>query len=337
MHLLKRYLYQVILWLVVWSLLWIVADTNSRFLAANGAAIILQLVLLFGLIYYAVPLLLFRKKYILFFVTTIPVIIIAAFIASELGPVPPMERPPFPGPNRAPANIPSRFLIQLLMMTISCVTAILLETFIYAQQKEKSAALTNAELKESELKFLKMQINPHFLFNALNNIYALSVTNSGKTQESISNLSEMLRYVIYDCEQPQVPLRKELDYIVNYIGLFQLKSSKDFDISFVKKIEDDHVMVAPMLFVPYIENAFKHSGIEKGGNHHVHISLVQNSSQIEFSVENSLPETPGSLDSQGGIGLPNVKKRLELLYPEKHELDISKNTVFKVNLKLLLP
>lgn len=326
----------MILWLVVWAVLWIVADTNSRFLAANGAAIILQLVLLFGLIYYAVPLLLFRKKYILFFVTTIPVIITATFIASEFGPVTPSERPPFPGPIRAPANIPSRFLIQLLMMTISCVTAILLETFIYAQQKEKSAALTKAELKESELKFLKMQINPHFLFNALNNIYALSVIDSNKTQESISNLSEMLRYVIYDCEQPQVPLEKELAYIANYIELFKLKSSKEFDISFVKEIEDDQAMVAPMLFVPYIENAFKHSGIEKGEKHFVHISLVQSGRHIEFSVKNSLPETPGSLDSQGGIGLPNVKKRLELLYQEKYELDISKTTVFKVNLKLSL-
>tara|TARA_R100000655_G_scaffold104040_1_gene150881 strand:- start:1088 stop:1756 length:669 start_codon:yes stop_codon:yes gene_type:complete len=221
-------------------------------------------------------------------------------------------------------------------MTISSVTAILLETFVYAQQNEKSAALIKAELKESELRFLKMQINPHFLFNALNNIYALSVINSEKTQESIGNLSEMLRYVIYDCEQPKVPLKKELEYIANYIESFKLKSSKYFDISFSKNIEDDMILVAPMLFVPYIENAFKHSGIEKGDDNFVHILLTQNKFDLEFVVENSLSYKPASVDSQGGIGLQNVEKRLKLLYPEKHKLNISKTTIFKVSLKLSL-
>lgn len=336
MHLLKRYLYQVLLWLVVWSLLWVVGNTDSRFLAANGAAIILQLLLLFALIYYTVPLLLIKKKYILFFVITIPAIFLAAFIASQFGPTPPSDRPTFGNPARPPINIPPRFLIHLLMMTISSVTAILLETFIYAQQNEKSAALIKAELKDSELRFLKMQINPHFLFNALNNIYALSVINSGKTQESIGNLSEMLRYVIYNCEQPKVALKKELEYIANYIELFKLKSSKSFDISFSKNIVDDLVLVAPMLFVPYIENAFKHSGIEKGDDNFVHISMTQNKTDLEFLVENSLSDKPVSVNSQGGIGLQNVEKRLKLLYPDKHKLHISKTTVFKVSLKLSL-
>ena len=332
----NRFLFQVLLWLIIWSLLWIVGNADSRFLVANGVAIVLQLLLLFGLIYYVVPLLLVRKKYILFFVIIIPAIALAAFIASQFGPSPPMGRPTFGNSARPPIHIPSRFLIHLLMMTISSVTAILLETFIYAQRNEKTAALIKAELKESELRLLKMQINPHFLFNALNNIYALSVINSEKTQESISYLSEMLRYVIYDCEQPKVPLDKELEYISNYIELFKLKSSKDFDISFYKNVTDASAMVAPMLFVPYIENAFKHSGIEKGGNNYVHISLTQNNGQLEFSVVNSLPVIPAKVDSQGGIGLSNVKKRLELLYPEKHELRITKTSDFKVNLNLSL-
>jgi LytS/YehU family sensor histidine kinase len=146
----------------------------------------------------------------------------------------------------------------------------------------------------------------------------------------------MLRYVIYDCEQPKVPLKKELDYIANYIELFKLKSSKHFEISFDKNVIDENAMVAPMLFVPYIENAFKHSGIETGKDSFVHISLLQNENNIQFSVENSNPSTPSFADSQGGIGLPNVQKRLEILYPERHILKITKTNIFKVNLTLTL-
>ncbi|MGB3776209.1 MAG: histidine kinase, partial [Leeuwenhoekiella sp.] len=204
--------------------------------------------------------------------------------------------------------------------------------FIYAQEKEKSIAFAKAELMESELKFLKMQINPHFLFNALNNIYALSVTNSDRTQESISTLSEMLRYVIYDCEQPEVPLQKELNYIENYIALFKLKSSKGYDIAFAKAVKNESIRVAPMIFVPYIENAFKHSGIEKGGGSFVHIILEQDENKITFTVENSKPKEPTVTDAQGGIGLPNVQKRLEILYPDQHELTVINEVTFRVNL-----
>ena len=179
-----------------------------------------------------------------------------------------------------------------------------------------------------------MQINPHFLFNALNNIYALSVTNSEKTQEGISTLSQMLRYVLYDCERPKVPLQKELEYISHFIELFKLKSSKDFNINFTEEIENDSIMVAPMLFVPFIENAFKHSGIEKGGDSFVNISLKSSSNSIDFKVENSLPIEPLITDENGGIGLQNVKKRLEILYSEKHQLSIENKNTFKVILKV---
>ncbi|MAL60808.1 MAG: histidine kinase [Flavobacteriaceae bacterium] len=330
----SRYIIQVLLWLGIWSLLWFSIGNQMQFLRDNGPAFVFQILLLFLFIYMAVPQLLFKKKYLLFFIASISAIVLGAYFASEMGPKPPIDKPPLNNFERNPRVLPSRFFIQLLILTISSVIAVLLETFIDAQQKEKSIAIAKAELIDSELKFLKMQINPHFLFNALNNIYALSVTNSNKTQESISTLSEMLRYVIYDCEQPKVPLRKELDYITNYIELFKLKSSNPFDISFTQTIQNDHALVAPMLFVPYIENAFKHSGIEKGKGNYVHISLVQKEHTIEFTVENSIPTTAISTDAQGGIGLPNVQKRLEILYPEKHQLTITKTRSFTVYLKL---
>ncbi|KAA3621707.1 MAG: histidine kinase [Flavobacterium sp.] len=336
MRYINRYILQVIFWLGIWCLLWISADTDIRFILENALAFVLQLILIFVLIAYAVPKFLFQKKILQFLIITISAILLSAFISSEFGPSPKVGPPPGPEMRPGSAKLPSRFLIHLLIMSISSVAAVLIETIIYARNKEQMAALAKAELIESELKLLKMQINPHFLFNALNNIYTLSVTNSEKTQESINTLSEMLRYVIYDCEQAQVPLKKELNYIRNYIRLFNLKSSTHFDINFHQEVADDNTIVAPMIFIPFVENALKHSGIEKGKGSFVLISLVQKGDSIEFTLENSLPSMPKTKDTAGGIGLPNVRKRLELLYPERHELKITKLETFKVYLKLML-
>ena len=184
-------------------------------------------------------------------------------------------------------------------MSITCLTAVIVETFTLAQQKQKSEALARVALKESELKFLKMQINPHFLFNSLNNIYALSVTNSQKTQEGINTLSLMLRYVLYDCEQPKIQLKKELEYIRHFITLFKLKSSESYNIVLNDDTENDSLMIAPMLLVPFIENAFKHSGIEKRGESFVSIRILTKGQELEFTVENSLPKVQLVTDSQG--------------------------------------
>lgn len=238
--------------------------------------------------------------------------------------------------DRGPPFLASRSFKQLLIMSITFLTTVLIETFSFAQQKERSEILSKVELMQSELKFLKMQINPHFLFNALNNIYALSVTNSEKTQEGINTLSLMLRYVLYDCERPEVPLRKELEYIRYFIELFKLKSSEDYNISLIEEVEDYELMVPPMLFIPFIENAFKHSGIEKRGSSFVSISLTANEKSIEFSVENSLPATPIVSDAHRGIGLQNVKKRLNILYPQTHQLDIKRADTFSIYLKMKL-
>lgn len=331
----KRYLFQVLFYLVLWCLIWISNGMDVHFIRVNGSSFLLQALLLFVLVYHTVPQFLFKKKYIYFFVLTIPFIFLSAFICTKLGPEP-IGPAPLRQMDKGPPLMASRFFRQLLIMSVTCLSAVLIETFTFAQQKERSAMLAKVALVESELKFLKMQINPHFLFNALNNIYALSVNNSEKTQESISTLSMMLRYVLYDCERPQVPLQKELEYIKHFIELFKLKSSEDFNINFIKEVESDALMVPPMLFVPFIENAFKHSGIEKRGKSFVTIWLKAKENRIEFFVENSIPSKPLVNDAQGGIGLQNVEKRLGILYPQTHQLDIKRGDTFKIHLKMNL-
>lgn len=230
---------------------------------------------------------------------------------------------------------PSRFFLHLLLIVVSYVIATFIETFVFAQKKQEETIQNKNEMLQTELKLLKSQINPHFLFNALNNIYALSVIDSSQTQQSISYLSNMLRYVLYECDAELVPIKKEIDYINDFIKLYQLKSSKPYNITTKYSISDNSILVAPMLFIPFVENAFKHGYIEKQGDSFISIVVQATSESIDLDIENSISMDIINKDEVGGIGLDNVKKRLTILYPEKHELQIQESPqTFKVKLKL---
>jgi LytS/YehU family sensor histidine kinase len=226
-------------------------------------------------------------------------------------------------------------MINLLILSVSYILAIFLETFSFAQKKEEDLILSKSENIENELKFLKSQINPHFLFNSLNNIYSLSMIDSNKAQQSILYLSDMLRYVLYDCEKPLVSIEREVTYIKDFIQLFLLKSSKKYQIETHFFIENNAVQIAPMLLIPFVENAFKHSNIENIEESFIKINIHSSDDAILFSVENTFKKGPKVQDAVGGIGIQNVKKRLNLLYPDKHTLVISEiNSTFKVELKI---
>ncbi len=283
----------------------------------------MQILLIALLIYYAAPKLLFHKKYTLFVILSLGLVLLCTFLISETLPKPPAMphgRPPRPGGR--PPTAPPQFFINFLVIGFAYVIATFIETFIFAQKKDEEIVKNKNETLQTELKLLKSQINPHFLFNSLNNIYALSAIDAKKTQESISYLSEMLRYVLYECEQERVPLEKELFYIKNYLKLFSLKSSNSYPITVDFQILDATVNVAPMLFIPFVENALKHSNIEKILGTFIRINLRSDSKQIQFQIENSVPNTKINKDAMGGIGIENVKKRLAILYPEKHHLSI---------------
>lgn len=195
-----------------------------------------------------------------------------------------------------------------------------------ALKREREAADLKSENLNSELKFLRSQINPHFLFNALNNIYALSIVKSEKTPDNILKLSDMLRYIIYDCNADRVPLEKELSYINNYIALQKLKDDKMVNIEVDFEKVDTKSLIAPMIFIPFIENSFKHSNIEDTERGWIKIRLENTNSHLSFAISNSISESTYTKDEVGGIGLENVKRRLELLYPGKHQLTIEQNS-----------
>jgi sensor histidine kinase YesM len=160
---------------------------------------------------------------------------------------------------------------------------------------------------------------------------------SAETPGMILKLSGMLRYILYDCNEEKVLLEKEITYIDHYISLQKLKDSEINDIEFDHKEADGKVMIAPMILIPFVENAFKHSKIEDVRKGWIKIKLVSKNQTLEFNIENSIPKVNYTKDETGGIGLENVKRRLDLLYSDRYDLNIEKeNGVFKVILRILL-
>lgn len=224
-----------------------------------------------------------------------------------------------------------RSLFLFLMANFISIT-------LYLSNTVRKQAIREKNLKEeklgTELKLLKAQINPHFIFNALNNIYALTYTRSEKAPDSVLKLSEMLRYVFYDCSKDMVKLREEIEYIENFITFQQMKSEYEQNISLEYNEAHLNTVIAPMLFTPFIENAFKFSKIEGETGAFVTIIFKTDNGILKFSIVNSIPSSGKPKPGQG-LGIPNVKQRLKVLYPKRHELNIEeKNHKFTVNLKI---
>ncbi|WP_345955054.1 histidine kinase [Mucilaginibacter sp. PAMB04168] len=184
--------------------------------------------------------------------------------------------------------------------------------------ERKQAAL------QAELRALKGQIHPHFLFNTLNNLYALTLTNSSKASQVVLGLSDMLRYMLYECNTPYVSLQKEVLMLQQYISLEKIRYEERIDLNFTVSGNLENKLTAPLIMLTFIENAFKHGASNTVGEAWVNIDLQVNNEQLKLKVANSKPETtPADADvHHGNIGLQNVRKRLELLYPSAYQLKI---------------
>jgi len=232
-----------------------------------------------------------------------------------------------------PGIVTSRAILNsLLILTISGGLKMTKEWF----RNERLKNEMEKEKMTSELAMLKSQINPHFLFNNLNNIYSLAIRKSESAPKAIVMLSEMMRYVLYDSASDQISLSKEVEHLKNYIDLQKLRLKENHQVCFTTEGNLEIQKIEPMLLEPFVENAFKHGDIfRQGGN--IHIDLKVNRGVLEFKVQNTFTRNGHVKDKHSGIGLSNIRKRLELLYPERHQLDISeKNAQFVIDLKLNL-
>jgi LytS/YehU family sensor histidine kinase len=197
--------------------------------------------------------------------------------------------------------------------------AIKLLKFWYANQQAQQVLIQ--EKLQAELKFLKTQIHPHFLFNTLNNLYALTLKKSDRAPETVLKLSELINYMLYECTSDEVLLDKELKFITNYIDIEKMRYGDKLDVDIRISGEAHERRIAPLILLPFVENCFKHGASESLQRAWVKVSVDLQPTLMVLKVENSKNgKYAGSTKS--GIGIQNVKRRLDLLYPDRHELKI---------------
>lgn len=226
-----------------------------------------------------------------------------------------------------------------LMFLLATTFFYILEELIRLQGVTIKIKEVESQKMRSELQALKAQINPHFLFNTLNNIYSHSLDNSPQTPEMILKLSALMSYILYDCHEERVPVTNELEFINNYLQLEKLRFEDTLDVNLQINQTHTNRTIAPLLLIPFIENAFKHGSCSCTSNtkKFVTVSIDIQDSAIHFSCQNSIDHstTTKIAVKESGIGIENVKKRLELLYPNQYNLQIEvKENIFSVQLTI---
>lgn len=279
--------------------------------------------------YILIPKLLYKKRYFEFF--TIYLVCIIALGLVKLAVIIHLIYPGF-DPFY---NFKTRFydnIIPLFLLVTTGAACRLIKDYLQSQRRLNEVAKEKAE---TELKFLKSQINPHFLFNSLNSIYFLIDKQNTEARQTLLQFADLLRYQLYDCNAEKIDIEKEISYLNDYIRLQQLRRDTNYEIEVTMKDEMKGFSIVPLLLIPFVENAFKHISHHGNRKNFVHLELARNNGTFSFCVENSKEDHQRTTEPPGGIGLSNVKRRLELLYPGQHELMIhTSDTTFKVDLKL---
>ena len=221
---------------------------------------------------------------------------------------------------------------EYIAWALGSVLIILIVFVVDKYYQNKALTELRADKLNAELNLLKSQVNPHFFFNTLHNLYGLVVNNSPKAPSLILELSEMMRYTIYKGKEDWVTLEEEVNYMESYMNLQKIRSANLPEISFIQNIKNKDFKVAPLLFIILVENAFKH-GVEKlFEGAYVHILINEDAQSLQFEIINNFEK---GAQKEKGIGLDNLKKRLALSYPNKHSLNINqKENTFKVTLKI---
>ncbi|MBT1701851.1 sensor histidine kinase [Chryseosolibacter indicus] len=199
--------------------------------------------------------------------------------------------------------------------------ALVIKLLKYWYADQQAQQILKQEKLQAELKFLKTQIHPHFLFNTLNNLYALTLKKSDKAPETVLKLSELINYMLYECKSDEVPLSKEINFIRNYVDIEKMRYGDKLDVDLRVTGQVNDKLIAPLILLPFVENSFKHGASENLLQSWVKITVDSHPKHLIVKVENSKSGENGH-NGDEGIGIQNVKRRLALLYPEKHELKI---------------
>jgi sensor histidine kinase YesM len=294
-----------------------------------------QMLSVYICIYYLLPQYFKKEKYYHFGIASLLTIIFSALLnlASQRFYVPILM-------NHHIAPSLSTSLINLIakIFDIGIITIIfifILLVYFYYLKDQRNKQIEKERIM-SELDFLKAQINPHFLFNALNSIYVLMKEDLKLSEQTLLKFSSLLRYQLYDCSNNQTTLKKEIEFLKDYIDLEKVRNSENRIVKFETPTKEVYIQIAPFILIPFVENAFKHISHFTTQTNTIEIKIIQLPQEMILKVENTFEENL-SFDSKEpkGIGLHNVKRRLELLYPEKHLLEIrQEENIYSVTLSI---
>ena len=328
-------LIHLLIWVVILLLPFIFSNENQRtgdpddiaFRNLNTATIIFWMGLFYMNAGLLVPSFIYKKKYILYILSSLGLFGVIMLLHGSLFPwLVPSHRFNF---FRSSAHNLIPFAFTMAVST----------TYKILKDKMRADAIASEQLKEnlkSELSFLRSQISPHFLFNVLNNIVAMVRIKSDELEPTVIKLSSLLQYMLYETDEEKVLIKNEVEYLQSYIDLQQMRFSSKLNMQVNFDVKEEWESIEPMLLVPFIENAFKHgNGLQK--NPEIHIFLKVENGQLDFEVKNKFVPLDKSKDRISGIGLSNVRRRLALLYENKHTLQVEQSgDWFTVNLHIIL-
>ena len=276
-----------------------------------------------------IPRYLMQRKYVFYFLFLLVLIVAASYNASLIRPI--LDRYSLDkNPNPEASNV----FYQVFMIVEFLIAFALVQFSVERFEAAHQLKIMEKEKLNAEYDNLKSQLNPHFLFNSLNTIYGITRKKDPEAGDAVMLLSDMLRYMLYECNTDRVPLTKEIEYIHNYIKLASLRMRKNARVDFAVDGDPDHKSVVPLLLIPFIENCFKH-GIEmQREDPWVRIRIGIHGEELTLHCVNNFGRQ-AEKNRSGGVGLINVKKRLELSYPGKHTLQIDERPhEYEVNLKI---
>ncbi len=277
------------------------------------------------MVYYLIPRYLFTKKYFLFILYVSYTLVFSTFLIliaifgsfvflsnMELQRMPPMSR-----------NFVFVLVLVYLVVGIFSFVNLLnrnFQTISKNKELENKILETQLQIKEQELNYLKKQIHPHFLFNTLNTIYGLALKQSKNTPDVILKLSNLLDYILYQINKPKVNLQEEIAHVKEYLELEKIRFQDTLKVSYSSEEISPEIKVAPMLLIPFVENAFKHGAIVDGFLQ-VDLKITFHENALDFQIKNTVKPNEVK-EIKEGIGLQNIKKRLDILYPEKYKLQL---------------
>lgn len=337
-----RWLLHLVYWMLAAALLFFVFSNRSYDVGIRasvvGALTLMSIGVTYFVNYYLVPRFLFEGRYLRFFYLLLYSVVISVWVsylsilyiiwtAATHSP-----RHALPDSGDVVLLLSGSYLIILFATFIHFVKETykrLMERNGIARQKSEM----ELKLQEARLKLLQGQLHPHFLFNMLNNLYGLWMENSNATPEVILKLSNLLDFMLYECNQERIPLGSEVAFIRNYIDLERLRHDSRLKLEVDLPHDDGGVEVAPLLFFSFVENAFKHGANKNSGESHISIGLTVSGTTLTLVVANNY-STLATAEGKG-IGMKNVEERLNMLYPEKHSLMVNNGDgVFTVTLRL---